>query len=97
MREALTENPEVLAEAIQTVLRKEGIDAGYEQLKELTRGKKVTLEDFAAFIGSLAVNPDVKKRLKALTPESYIGLASHIAKGSDADIHRHDAGRLPHH
>jgi adenylosuccinate lyase len=81
MLEALTENPEVLAEAIQTVLRKEGIDAGYERLKELTRGKKVTLEDFAAFIDGLAVNADVKKRLKALTPDSYIGLAADIAKG----------------
>jgi adenylosuccinate lyase len=81
MLEALTENPEVLAEAIQTVLRKEGIDAGYERLKELTRGKKVTLEDFATFIDGLAVNADVKKRLKALTPDSYIGLAPDIAKG----------------
>jgi adenylosuccinate lyase len=81
MREALAENPEVLAEAIQTVLRKEGIDAGYERLKDLTRGKKITLEDFAAFIDTLAVDADVKKRLKALTPDSYIGLASQIAKG----------------
>jgi adenylosuccinate lyase len=81
MREALAENPEVLSEAIQTVLRKEGIDAGYEQLKELTRGKKVTLEDFADFIDGLAVDADVKKRLKALTPDSYIGLAPDIAKG----------------
>jgi len=81
MRQALAENPEVLAEAIQTVLRKEGIDAGYEQLKELTRGKRVTLEDFSAFIDVLAVSGDVKKRLKALTPDSYIGLAAEIAKG----------------
>jgi adenylosuccinate lyase len=81
MREALAENPEVLAEAIQTVLRKEGIDAGYEQLKDFTRGKKVTLADFAAFIDGLAVNADVKARLKALTPHSYIGLAPAIAKG----------------
>jgi adenylosuccinate lyase len=81
MREALAENPEVLAEAIQTVLRKEGIEASYEQLKDLTRGKKITVEDFAAFIDTLDVNGDVKKRLKALTPESYIGLAPDIAKG----------------
>lgn len=81
MLEALTENPEVLAEAIQTVLRKEGIEASYERLKDLTRGKKVTLEDFAAFIAGLAVDADVKKRLKALTPSSYIGLAPDIAKG----------------
>jgi adenylosuccinate lyase len=81
MLEALGENPEVLAEAIQTVLRKEGIDAGYERLKDLTRGKKVTLDDFAAFIDGLAVGADVKQRLKALTPAGYIGLAPDIAKG----------------
>ena len=81
MLEALADNPEVLAEAIQTVLRKEGIDASYEQLKDLTRGKKVTLADFAAFIDGLAVSEDVKKRLKALTPAGYIGLAPDIAKG----------------
>jgi adenylosuccinate lyase len=81
MREALAENPEVLAEAIQTVLRKEGIEAGYERLKDLTRGKKLTLADFAAFIDTLPVNANVKKRLKALTPDSYIGLASDLAKG----------------
>ena len=81
MLEALNENPEVLAEAIQTVLRKEGVEASYERLKELTRGRKVTLADFAAFIDTLAVNEEVKSRLKALTPDSYIGLAPGIAKG----------------
>src|ERR1700759_1458775 len=80
MREALAENPEVLAEAIQTVLRKEGIDAGYERLMELTRGKKITLADFAGFIVPLAGNADVKERLTALTPGSYVGLAPRIAK-----------------
>jgi adenylosuccinate lyase len=81
MLEALNENPEVLAEAIQTVLRKEGVEASYERLKELTRGRKVTLADFAAFIDTLAVNEEVKARLKALTPDSYIGLAPDVAKG----------------
>ena len=81
MREALAENPEVLAEAIQTVLRKEGIDASYERLMELDARQEGHAEDFAAFIDTLAVNADVKKRLKALTPDSYIGLASEIAKG----------------
>ncbi|MDP2649130.1 MAG: adenylosuccinate lyase, partial [bacterium] len=50
MLEALQAHPEVIAEAIQTVLRKEGVKVPYEKLKELTRGKKVTMEDFAAFI-----------------------------------------------
>ena len=76
---ALQGHPEVLAEAIQTVLRKEGVEVPYEKLKDLTRGKQVTLEDFATFIDSLTVSDDVKKRLKALRPENYIGLAAEIA------------------
>lgn len=76
----LQAHPEVLAEAIQTVLRREGVEVPYEKLKELTRGRQVTLEDFAEFIDGLAVNTDVKKRLKALRPENYIGAAAKIAK-----------------
>ena len=52
----------------------------YEKLKELTRGKEVSLEDFAAFIDGLDIKPEVKKRLKALRPENYLGLAAEIAK-----------------
>ncbi len=81
MLEALQSHPEVLAEAFQTVLRKEGVEVPYEKLKSLTRGKKVTLEDFAAFIEGLDVSSEVKKRLKALTPENYIGLSAEIAEG----------------
>jgi len=80
MLEDLQEHPEVIAEAIQTVLRKEGVDVPYEKLKELTRGRQVTLEDFARFIDGLSVSNDVKKHLKALRPENYIGLAEKIAK-----------------
>ncbi len=77
---ALEGHPEVIAEAIQTVMRKEGLDVPYEQLKELTRGREVTMDDFAKFIDSLDVAADVKKRLKAITPDNYIGLAEKIAK-----------------
>jgi adenylosuccinate lyase len=80
MLEALQGHPEVLAEAFQTALRREGVAVPYEKLKELTRGRKVTLEDFAAFIDSLDIPEELKKRLKALRPEDYIGLASEIAK-----------------
>ena len=80
MLTALEQHPEVIAEAIQTVLRKEGVEAPYEKIKELTRGKQVTLDDFAAFIDSLDVPADVKKRLKELRPENYIGLAAEIAR-----------------
>jgi adenylosuccinate lyase len=80
MLDALQAHPEVIAEAFQTVLRKEGVEVPYEKLKALTRGKKVTLDDFAQFIDGLDVSADVKKRLKALKPETYIGLAEDIAK-----------------
>src|SRR3989344_431791 len=82
VRSDLTAHPEVLAEAIQTVLRKEGVEVPYEKLKALTRGKQVTLEDFAQFIDTLAVNENVKKGLKQLRPENYLGLAEKLAKVS---------------
>src|SRR3989338_1537615 len=81
MLTALEQHPEVIAEAIQTVLRKEGVEAPYEKIKELTRGKQVTLDDFAQFIDGLYISADVKNRLKALRPENYIGLAAEIAEG----------------
>src|SRR3989344_4814008 len=80
MLEELQKHPEVIAEAIQTVLRREGVEVPYENLKELTRGKQGTLEDFAKFIDGLDIKADVKARLKALRPESYIGLAAEIAE-----------------
>ncbi len=81
MLTALQAHPEVLAEAIQTVLRKEGVEVPYEKLKDLTRGKNVTVEDFAIFIDGLTVSDEVKTRLKALRPENYVGLAERIARG----------------
>lgn len=82
MLDALHSHPEVLAEAIQTTLRREGVAVPYEKLKELTRGRKVSLEDFAHFIDSLDIRLSVKKRLKTLRPETYIGLAPEIALDS---------------
>ena len=60
MLEALRAHPEVLAEAIQTALRREKVAVPYEQLKELTRGRQVTLKDFATFIDSLDIDPKLK-------------------------------------
>lgn len=80
---ALQAHPEVLAEAIQTVLRKEGVEGGYEKLKELTRGRQLTLNDLQRFIDELDIAPNVKKRLKALRPENYIGLAEEITRLSN--------------
>jgi adenylosuccinate lyase len=71
----LRAHPEVLAEAIQTTLRTEGIPVPYEKLRDLTRGRKVTVNDFARFIDSLDIDAIVKKRLKKLRPETYTGIA----------------------
>jgi adenylosuccinate lyase len=80
LRDALTAHPEVLAEAIQTVLRVADVEMPYEKLKALTRGKEVTMEDFAVFIDGLDVGPETKARLKALRPETYTGLAGKLAR-----------------
>lgn len=72
---ALKNHPEVIAEAIQTKLRDEGIKMPYEQLKELTRGKKVTMKDLRKFIEKLDVSDDIKTELKKITPTNYTGIA----------------------
>jgi adenylosuccinate lyase len=79
--EDLDANWEVLAEPIQTVMRRHGVEQPYEKLKALTRGRSgMTRETLHAFIDGLAVPDDAKKRLKALTPASYTGLAAELAK-----------------
>ncbi len=77
----LDANWEVLAEPIQTVMRRYGVSGAYEQLKDLTRGKDgITRESLAAFIKTLAIPDAEKKRLLALTPATYIGKAAELAK-----------------
>ncbi|HKT67210.1 MAG TPA: lyase family protein, partial [Burkholderia sp.] len=71
---------EVLAEPVQTVMRRYGIENPYEQLKELTRGKGITREALQEFVGTLAIPQDAKDRLLAMTPASYIGKAVELAK-----------------
>lgn len=69
----LNANWELLAEPIQTVMRRHGIEKPYEKLKELTRGKKVNQQSIAEFIDTLALPDQVKNQLKQLTPANYIG------------------------
>jgi len=77
----LDANWEVLAEPIQTVMRRYGVAGAYEKLKKLTRGKGgVTRQSLAAFIRTLAIPAAEKKRLLALTPATYIGKAAGLAK-----------------
>jgi len=71
---------EVLAEPIQTVMRRYGIANPYEQLKELTRGKNISAQDLHSLINKLEIPADVKEQLVSLTPSKYIGLASDLAR-----------------
>lgn len=80
LAEDLDASWEVLAEPIQTVMRRYGIEKPYEKLKELTRGKRIDQAGFAAFIDSLALPQEVKTELKALTPATYIGNAEQQAR-----------------
>jgi adenylosuccinate lyase len=81
MAEDLDDNWELLAEPIQTVMRRYGITGGYEKLKELTRGKeRITRNALHELINGLAIPDAEKQRLLALTPATYIGKAAELAK-----------------
>jgi adenylosuccinate lyase len=71
---------EVLAEPVQTVMRRYGIENPYEQLKELTRGKGISKEALREFILGLAIPEPAKKLLLEMTPSNYIGIAEQLAK-----------------
>ncbi|GEK72468.1 MULTISPECIES: adenylosuccinate lyase [Halomonas] len=80
LAEDLDNSWEVLAEPIQTVMRRYGIEKPYEKLKELTRGKRIDQAGFAAFIDTLELPAEVKGELKQLTPANYIGNAEAQAR-----------------
>ena len=77
---------EVLAEPIQTVMRRYGIENPYEQLKSLTRGKQITQADLESFIKGLELPDEARHTLLALTPELYTGNAEQMAKLMENDI-----------
>ena len=74
----LDDNWEVLTEAVQTVMRYEGIDNAYEQLKTLSRGKKLNKESYIKFIKGLQISDASKNKLIKLTPKTYIGLSNKL-------------------
>jgi adenylosuccinate lyase len=80
LREDLDAAWEVLAEPIQTVMRRYGVHGAYEKLKEVTRGKRVAPEDLHGLIRSLNIPDAEKERLLAMTPASYIGKAAELAR-----------------
>jgi adenylosuccinate lyase len=71
---------EVLAEPIQTVMRRYGVQGAYEQLKAVTRGKTVSAADLQALIRGLDIPAEAKARLLQLTPATYTGLAQALAR-----------------
>jgi adenylosuccinate lyase len=76
----LEANWEVLAEAVQQVMRRHGVADAYDKLKAMSRGKRLEREELAAFVKALPIPPEEKKRLLALTPAKYTGLAAELAK-----------------
>ncbi|MFH1895457.1 MAG: adenylosuccinate lyase [archaeon] len=80
MLEELKTHPEVLTEAIQTVMRKEGNKKAYEELKEFSRGKKLTLDELKEFIKKSSLSEKEKNKLMKLKPENYLGKAAELAE-----------------
>ena len=80
LAEDLDANWELLAEPIQTVMRRYGVENAYEQLKELTRGQRVDANSMHKFISGLKLPEEAKQSLLTLTPANYIGLAAELAK-----------------
>ncbi len=78
MQAELDANWEVLAEAVQTVMRRYGVESPYERLKELTRGQRVSAERMRAFIDTLEIPEEARARLRELTPGRYVGLAAEL-------------------
>jgi adenylosuccinate lyase len=78
MREDLEATPEIIGEAVQTILRREGHTDAYERVKELTRGRRVTIEDFQDLFADLDVSEDVREELTQLTPAGYVGVGDEL-------------------
>ncbi|GMH20401.1 hypothetical protein Nepgr_022242 [Nepenthes gracilis] len=86
LNEELNQSWEVLAEPIQTVMRRYGIPEPYEKLKELTRGRAVTQESMRDFIAGLKLPEQAKESLLKLTPHTYIGAAAELARTVDVAV-----------
>jgi len=82
MRAELADTPEIIGEAVQTILRREGHADAYERVKELTRGRRVTIEDFHELFAELDVPEDVREELLDLTPETYVGVGADLGRSA---------------
>lgn len=88
IEEDLLEDWSILAEAVQTILRKNGVSDPYSLLKKLTRGEKITESAWKKIIKGLPVDEDIKKSLQTLSPKKYIGLAPQIVEKTIAEIQK---------
>ena len=86
MLSALSDTPEVIAEAYQNILRAENVEKPYELLKEATRGRDITLENFYGLVEKLQVSGQVKKKLLSIRPENYTGIASKIVENFEPAV-----------
>ncbi|UPV99287.1 adenylosuccinate lyase [Halorussus gelatinilyticus] len=82
MREDLESTPEIIGEAVQTILRREGHTDAYERVKDLTRGRRVTLDDFRDLFEELDVDEDTREELLDLTPAGYTGAAGQMVENA---------------
>ncbi|MCX7124445.1 MAG: lyase family protein, partial [Gammaproteobacteria bacterium] len=80
IKKELNQHWEILAEPIQTVMRRYGINDAYEQLKNITRGEAITQKQLMDFVDTLTIPEKAKQGLKELTPENYLGLAIQLAR-----------------
>ena len=79
-RKELSDNWQVLAEALQTVMKLEGHDNAYEEIKAKTRGKNIDQDSYLTIVNDLKISNESKRKLKKLTPLNYLGLATKLAK-----------------
>ena len=88
LRADLDDNWRVLGEAVQTVMRAEGVADAYEQMKALSRGKPIGAAEMRAFIGGLSIGDAAKQRLLSMTPADYCGLAESLALTGGVDAEK---------
>jgi adenylosuccinate lyase len=91
MAHELSAQWEVLAEPIQTVMRRYGMPEPYERLKQLTRGTVVTADEVREFISGLGLPPEAERRLLGLTPSTYVGLAAEMVRVGRAFLQAHES------
>jgi adenylosuccinate lyase len=87
--EEVSKHPELLAEPIQTVLRKAGVADPYGIMKKLTRGQVITLETLHRSLETLDVDPALIRELKTLRPERYVGLAPQLTLSMTAEVRKY--------